>query len=243
MLLRRLMYTICFLLLLQDGSVQAGDAMTPEEAAIYQKMLKSTGMDAEAMQGVEHAVNAANTTRPWADAKSIHYHIVGVYKGDPLIVSDGGKGSGYAHVTDRVEIGLDWQLAESQLVGTPSIQNTKSVVTNPHNPEPSCSPPVLKGEYEHYELLGIKQGLAGTLELNVRTSYPAVEVADLCKSGWKTIPAARNERSEEMVVPSPTMLDMALPDSDNLRVTPDKSAMIVKKNGWTWTFTPSIKGG
>jgi hypothetical protein len=55
-------------------------------------------------------------------------------------------------------------------VGTPRIQNSKSVVTNPHDSEPSCLPPVLKGEYEHYDLLGIKEGLGGALELEVQTT-------------------------------------------------------------------------
>jgi hypothetical protein len=37
------------------------------------------------------------------------------------------------------------------------------------------------------------------------------------------------------------MLGMALPDSDNLSISPDKKSMIQKKAGWTWTFTPSVK--
>lgn len=46
--------------------------------------------------------------------------------------------------------------------------------------ELSCLPPVLKGEYEHYELMAIKEGLGGALELQVQTSYPVVEVAQFC---------------------------------------------------------------
>jgi len=42
-----------------------------------------------------------------------------------------------------------------------------------------------------------------------------------------------------MVVPSPVMLGMALPDSDNLRISADRKSMIQKKAGWTWTFTPA----
>jgi hypothetical protein len=33
---------------------------------------------------------------------------------------------------------------------------------------------------------------------------------------------------------------MPLPDSDDLRVSKDKKSLITKKDGWTWTFTPSI---
>jgi hypothetical protein len=45
------------------------------------------------------------------------------------------------------------------------------------NFEPECLPPVLKGEYEHYAILGIKESGDGNLELQVQTTYPGAEVA------------------------------------------------------------------
>ncbi|MGB9006495.1 MAG: hypothetical protein WCB96_12290 [Candidatus Aminicenantales bacterium] len=174
----------------------------------------------------------------WGSADVVRFHIVGVYQGQPSIASDG---SGRADVTDRVVIDLKWKLSESKLVGTPSFQNTKSVLKNPHDMEPSCLPPILKGEYEHYELLGIKDGLGGALELQVQTTYPVVEVAQFCTASRKPVPASRKTRPEDLVVPSPVMLAMPLPDSDNLRVSPDKKSLIHKKGGWTWTFTPTIE--
>jgi hypothetical protein len=176
----------------------------------------------------------------WASAKVIGYHIVGVYQGKPYIASDG---SGQADVTDRVVIDLKWKLSEAKLVGTPTFQNTKSVLTNPKDKEPSCLPPVLKGEYEHYELLGIKEGLSGALELQVQTTYPVVEIAQSCTASRKAVPASRKTRPEDLVLPSPVMMGMPLPDSDDLRVSKDKKSLIVKKAGWTWTFTPSIEAG
>ncbi len=173
----------------------------------------------------------------WAGAKVIDYHIVGVYQGKPYIASDG---SGQADVTDRVVIDLKWKLSEMQLVGTPTFQNTKSVLTNPKDKEPSCLPPILKGEYEHYEVLSIKEGLGGALELQVQTTYPVVEIAQSCTASRKAVAASRKTRPEELVLPSPVMMGMPLPDSDDLRVSKDKKSMIVKKAGWTWTFTPSI---
>ena len=32
-------------------------------------------------------------------------------------------------------------------------------------------------------------------------------------------------------------------DDHNLRVSADKKSLISKKNGWTWTFTPTIAAG
>jgi len=100
---------------------------------------------------------------------------------------------------------------------------------------------VLKGEYEHFELLEIKNGMAGALELQVRTSYPAAEVAQFCTGKYKPVPASVNTRPEDFVVPLPVMMAMPLPDSDDLRISPDKKSLIVKKSGWTWTFTPTLE--
>jgi hypothetical protein len=232
---------LCFLFTfpLQPGPALAQKKMSAEEEAIYKNMIKSTGTDPDV---ATEAVKKNESSRRWTEGNDgiVHYQIVGVYQGRTNVVGD-SNWIAYADVTDRVVIDLKWKLSESKLVGTPSFQNTKAVVKNPRNPEPSCLPPVLKGEYEHYELQGIKQGLGGALELQVQTTYPVVEVAQFCTGSRKSVPASRKTRPEEMVVPSPVMLEMSLPDSGNLRVTPDKKSLLQKKDGWTWTFTPSIK--
>ncbi len=176
----------------------------------------------------------------WSTADLIRYHIVGVYKGTPSIASDG---AGRADVTDRVVIDLDWKLSELKLAGKPTFQNSKSVVSNLRDREPSCLAPVLKGDYEHFELLGIKEGLSGVLELTVQTTYPVVEVAQSCTASRKAVPAKNKVRPEDFVVVTPISFAMPLPDSDTLRISPDKKSLIVKKDGWTWTYTPSIVSG
>ena len=173
----------------------------------------------------------------WAAADLVRYHIVGVYQGQPYIASDG---SGRADVSDRVVIDLTLKLSEMKLVGQPTFQNTKSTVTNPSDREPKCLAPVLKGEYEHYELLGIKDGLSGALELQVQTTYPVVEVAQFCTASRKAVPAKKDARPEQFVVVSPVSFGMPLPDSDDLRISKDKKSLITKKAGWTWTYTPDI---
>ncbi|MFA5937907.1 MAG: hypothetical protein WC809_01015 [Sinimarinibacterium sp.] len=178
----------------------------------------------------------------WGAAELIHYHIVGVYQARTDVVGDASE-IGYADVADRVVIDLDWKLSESKLAGTPKIQNEKSTSNNLRNAEAACLPPVLKGEYEHYELLGISDGLGGALELKVQTTYPAAEVVQFCTGSRKAVPASRDVRPEEFVVPSPVMLAMPLPDSDSLRASPDKKSFVQRKDGWTWTLTPTIKTG
>ena len=182
----------------------------------------------------------ANAMMVWGSAEVVRYHIVGVYQARTNVIGD-PNWIGYADVTDRVTIDLKWKLTESKMVGVPAIQNQKSVVENLRNYEPKCLPPVLKGDYEHFDLVEIKEGLGGALELEVRTSYPASQVAQFCTGAYKSIPAKTDSHPVEFVVPSPVMMAMPLPDSDNLRVSPDKKSLIVKKDGWTWTFTPSLE--
>ena len=173
----------------------------------------------------------------WGAADRVRYHIVGVYQGRTYIAGDG---SGQAEITDRVVIDLTWKLSELKLVGQPTFQNFKSTVARLSDREPKCLPPVLKGEYEHYELLGITDGLGGALELQVRTTYPVVEVAQSCTASRKTVPAKLSERPEDLVVVSPVIFGMPLPDSDDLRVSADRKSLVVKKGGWTWTYTPTL---
>jgi len=178
----------------------------------------------------------------WSSADVVRYHIVGVYQAQTNVIG-GANAIGYADVADRVVIDLKWKLSESKLVGTPTFLNEKSVVSNLRDYEPKCLSPKLKGEYEHFELLGIKDGLGGALEMQVRTTYPAAEVVQFCTGKFKPVPARVKTEPQELVVVSPVMFGMPLPDSDDLRISRDKKSLVHKKGGWTWTFTPSIDPG
>jgi hypothetical protein len=232
-------FVLCLSLGLMPHAIPAlaQNKMSAEDEAIYRNMMKSVGVDPAAANEASRS-NAASSRFATGKNGIVDYHIVGVYQGRANVSGD-SNWMAYADVSDSVTIDLKWKLAESMLSGTPTFQNTKSGVTNPRNPEPKCSPPVIKGEYEHYEVQGIKQGLGGALEVQVKTAYPVVEVAQFCTGARKTIPASSKVRPEEMVVPSPVMLGMSLPDSDNLRVSADRKSLIQKKGGWTWTFTPT----
>ena len=176
----------------------------------------------------------------WSRAQIVRYHIVGVYQGQTDVIGD-ANWIGYADVTDGVVIDLDWKLSEAVLAGTPTFLNKKSEAKNLRNYQPGCQPPVLKGEYEHFDLLAVKAGQGTTIELQVRTTYPASEVVQSCSGAHKPLPASIDTRPEEMVVPSPLMLAMQIPATDSLSISRDRKSFIVRKNGWTWTFTPSIK--
>ena len=135
----------------------------------------------------------------WGSARVVAYRIVGVYEAQTNVIG-GSKWIGFADVTDRVEIDLAWNLGESKLVGTPTFRNTKSTLKNLRNPEPTCTPPVLLGEYEHYELQGLKDGLGGSLEAQVLTTYPVAHVPQFCTGRPDTVTASRRLRPEEFTV-------------------------------------------
>lgn len=193
-----------------------------------------------------------NTASSWAqemdpeemirltESDVLRYHIVGAYQSPTYIASDG---SGLADVTDHVVIDLTWKLSESKLVGTPTFQNTKTALTKLRDREPACLPPVLKGEYEHWDLLGVMDGNAGALELQVKTTYPVMEIAQNCTASRKPVPAKVRTRPEELVVPSPVMLAMPVSGSKDLSISADRKSLIVHKAGWTWTFTPTPAPG
>jgi hypothetical protein len=176
----------------------------------------------------------------WGAADVVRYHIVGVYQ-DKSIVS--GDGAAIADVTDRIVMDFTWKLSEMKLVGKPTFQNFKTTVTKPRDRDGKCAPPVLKGDYEHYEVLGIKDGLSGSLEIQVQTTYPVVDVPQMCTGKPKAVPAKNDVQLEQFVVVSPVTFGMPLPDSDDLRISTDRKSLIAKKDGWTWTYTPSIVPG
>jgi hypothetical protein len=223
---------------LSSGLVRAQEKMSPQDEALYRQMVKSMGANPDAAMAATKQVDAS---RKWTEVKGglIHYHIEGTFQGQVNVVG-GGTWVGYADVTDRVVIDLDWNLSQSRLAGTPRIQNTKATTRNPRNPEPKCLPPMLKGDYEHYDLIGIKDGAGGALEFQVKTSYPVVEVAQNCSGARTRVPASVKTRPEAFVMLSPVLLDSRVPDSDNLRVSKDRKSMIHKQGGWTWTYTPSV---
>lgn len=213
--------------------------LSGQDEAAYREVIKLSGADPEAVMAATKQMDAS---RKWTEAKGglIHYHIEGLFQGQVNIVG-GSTWIGYADATDRVVIELDWKLGESKLEGAPLIQNFKSTTRNFRNPEPTCLPPIPHGDYEHFELLSVKNGLAGALELQVRTDYPMVDVAQMCTGSRVKVPASVKTRPEPFVVISPLLLDSKLPDSDNLRISKDRKSLIHKEAGWTWTFTPSVK--
>lgn len=172
----------------------------------------------------------------WGTAELIKYHIVGVYQDATFIASDG---AGLADISDRVVIDLVWKMSQQTVVGTPAIQNSKSVTAKVRDLTPSCLAPVLQGEYEHYDLLSVKAGLAGVLTFTSNTTYPVVEAAYRCTMSRKPVPAKVATTAEDFSLPGVMLFGMPIAASEGLTISPDKKFFTVKKDGWTWTITPT----
>jgi hypothetical protein len=172
----------------------------------------------------------------WGTAELIKYHIVGVYQDATFIASDG---AGLADISDRVVIDLVWKMSQQTVVGAPAIQNSKSVTAKVRDLTPTCLAPVLQGEYEHYDLLSVKAGLAGVLTFTSNTTYPVVEAAYRCTMSRKPVPAKVAATSEDFSLPGVMLFGMPIAASDGLTISPDKKFFTVKKDGWTWTITPT----
>jgi hypothetical protein len=54
---------------------------------------------------------------------------------------------------------------------------------------------VLKGDYEHFDVLSIKEDMSGGLELQVKTTWPVVEVVQFCTGKYKAIRGKTDDRN------------------------------------------------
>ena len=174
----------------------------------------------------------------WTKQKTIFYHVDGAFSGKALISDP--NGGAWADVTDRVVMDLEWDLINMKLVGVLKLQNFPTKTANVRQSEPKCAPPVPRGPYEHWTVLGLADGLSGQAEMKVETTIPDVDVPQFCTGKLKLYKGKKTVRPEEFSILSPVFFTMPLAPSAGMAVSADKKSLISKKNGWTWTFTPSL---
>jgi len=174
----------------------------------------------------------------WADAKVVRYSVVGDYEGEDLVVNAGT--SGLAIVKDHVEITFDYDVTTAQLVGTPVIKDSVTEMGVLRNGADGCRPPTISGVYEHSTIESLTQENSAQLTMMVRTDYPAAQMTVACTGGNQPVTAHSETSQEEFLVPGIMMLAMAdALTGDALRVSSDGNAFIVKRDGWTYIYTPS----
>ena len=173
------------------------------------------------------------------DARVIRWSVVGDYAGEELILNVGTNG--YAPVTDHVELTFDYtNEGNGGLTGEPKVVNFPSEMGALRNGAEGCRAPTVSGPYEHSTIEQLKNGFGGQLTMVVRTDYPQGAVPVACTGGDQASPARSSTTETDFIVPGIGMLTMAdALTGDDLRVAPDKRSFIVKRYGWTYTYTPS----
>ena len=76
--------------------------------------------------------------------------------------------------------------------------------------------------------------------MQVQQSYPAANVIQFCTGAPKAVAAKTETQPEEFAVVSPMLFAMPTSGSKDVTISPDRKSIIVKKAGWTWTYTPTI---
>lgn len=173
----------------------------------------------------------------WGSAKVVYFAVEGVYSRVSEVVN-GGVG-GFADVTDRVTMTLDWDLPNGQLLRA-SFQNFPSTVANLRDYEKKCPAPLLKGPYEQATVKSVVMGVSASIDLTIERSFPAAAIGQMCSTNRRTVAARTKVDVVTLFVPSPVLLAMGGPDTADLTVAKDRKSMTYHtKDGWHWTFVPS----
>lgn len=214
------------------GGTQPADVESDDNA-----MSADAGEDSAA--AVSPGASSSDYVSDLMEARVIRWSVVGDYAGEDLILNV--STSAYAPVTDRAELTFDYtNEGNGGLTGEPKVVNFPSVMGALRNGAEGCRAPTVSGPYEHSTIEQLKDGFGGQLTMVVRTDYPAGAVPVACTEGNQASPARTATSETDFIVPGIGMLMMGDQyGSDEVRVAPDKRSFIVKRYGWTYTYTPT----
>jgi hypothetical protein len=188
----------------------------------------------------------------WSNAKVVRYQIVGEFDGwTPVSGTVTAQDrSGEVQATDKLTLGFDWDVREERVVGKATIDNAASTVKGTRNKIDPRVAPVLKGAYDHLKVTEVRATDAGgRVDLIGTRTYPAAELALGYPSSMAMKPVAQETATvtEFLAMPDPALMGMAgfMPvqttgTGTQLAFTADQKSFVMKMNGWTWTYTPTI---
>lgn len=173
----------------------------------------------------------------WTALTVVHYRVVGEFSGEAPIFA-GRQSAHKARATDRIEIEFDWNQEEMKLAGKASFKNFPTKFTP--NAKPGCPPLRVEGPLELATVLSVKDFSPGVLTIELTRDNPGgavpwTEDDKPCGSLWDKV-APKSETVEQLVQVVPAM-SLAMPGM--IPITPDGKSLVVKDQGWAWTFTPT----
>ena len=173
----------------------------------------------------------------WAGVQVVHYSVVGDYEGEDTVVQAGT--GGIAPVKDRVEIAFDYDITKGKLVGAATFKDFPTQMGTLRNGAKGCRPPTISGEYERSTIESLSEGYGGQLAMMVRTDYPAAQMTVACTGGNEAVAPHTDSQQEDFIVPGIMLLAMGDSLTGDLMVSKDGKSFIVKRDGWSYIYTPS----
>lgn len=191
----------------------------------------------------------------WQTAAAIHYDVVAVFNGEATIMkADAPTRASYtAPVTDRFEIGFDWNPTTMSFVGAPTFKNFPSALPQG---TPSyktggvvCLGPKISAPYDHTTVIAATAGGrlgAHSLDLTTKRTFGAGSVSSWNELGCNNwVQTVTSSETVTLTVPVPLGLWLVMPKETLPKDTTLKSAdtLIVddsKKDGWTYTYTLKV---
>lgn len=182
----------------------------------------------------------------WGQAQDIHYDVVGEYSGEVMIMHGHYVGHN-APVTDRFELGFDWNPVESTLIGKPIFKNFPSTLPANTFANSCMQPPPLTGTYEHFDILDAKLHSLADISFTIKRTYPGGSIPYFNEEHVCSLDPspARTETITSgvgvLIIPG---IYFAMPQSAGANVTVMKDGKTIilddKANGWKYTYTLRI---
>jgi hypothetical protein len=197
--------------------------------------LQSGAMDMAVAQNMDMAV-----AQKWASAKVVKYRVEGVHNGREAVVY--GDYEGKADVIDRITVEFSWDTKKRKIIGSVTVIDGKSELSNIKSDGTNCPPPQLKGEYEHFQSVSTSMISGDQIQIKGTRIYPPASVSNYPGScSMRAIPGGKEEALLWVTGAGPEALGMPIMPGSPISVAADRKSFSAKGAGnWVWTYTPTL---
>jgi hypothetical protein len=180
------------------------------------------------------------TIQKWTEAKVIKYHAVAVHTGRESVVF--GDYEGKADVLDRVTVEFTWDNKTHKVIGSVTVIDTASTLTNLKSDGTNCGPPQLKGAYEQFQMVSQQQISGDQVQLTGTRTFPQALVSNYPGGcSMRAIPGGKEEALLWVTGVSPEALGMPITPGSPVAISADRKSFSIKAAGnWVWTYTPTL---
>lgn len=175
----------------------------------------------------------------WSSAKVVKYLVEGVHSGRTSVVF--GDYEGKADVVDRVTVEFTWDVQKRALIGSVTVADGKSELSNLKSDGTNCPPPKLDDEYEHFQSVSNELISGDQIQIKGTRTYPAASVSNYPAScSMRAIPGEKEEAFLWVARIEPEALGMPNSPGSPISIATDRNSFTVKgADNWVWTYTPS----